>query len=198
MTEQFDLDNRFIDKAKELGAIWANYISPMEVITAEWTRLKCQYGCFNYGRLTCPPHSPDAITMRRILDNYHVGLIFQFTGQWEPENDQIQLDESGRAIRALWYEEKERKKFNETLIALEKDFFFEGYYKAFGLGSGPCLICGLKCGLQGPCTHPNEVRPSMEACGIDVYATVRKLGLEISTIKNPEAIFNVIGLILIE
>ncbi len=198
MNEQFGLNNRFIDKVKNLGAIWAKYISPKEIITAEWTRLKCQFGCFNYGRFTCPPHTPDALTMRRILDSYQVSMIFQFSGKWNPGSDDSQLDESGRATRALWCEEAERKKFNKALITLEREFFFEGYYKAFGLGSGPCMICGLKCNPQGPCTHPNEVRSSMEACGIDVYATLRKLGIKISPLTHPEATFNNFGLILIE
>ena len=94
MNEQFGLNNRFIDKVKNLGAIWAKYISPKEIITAEWTRLKCQFGCFNYGRFTCPPHTPDALTMRRILDSYQVSMIFQFSGKWNPGSDDSQLDES--------------------------------------------------------------------------------------------------------
>jgi predicted metal-binding protein len=198
MNEQFKLNERYTDKIKELGAIWAKYISPIKVVTAEWTRLKCQYGCFNYGRFVCPPHTPDALTMRRILDCYQVGLMFQFSGKWEPQKNDDQLDEKGRATRALWHEEKERKRFNDALVALEYKFFFDGYYKAFGLGSGPCLICGLKCNPQGPCTHPYEARPSMEACGIDVYLTVRNLGIELSPLNHPEAKFSNFGLILIE
>ena len=201
LNEYSDFEKGLIAKAKELGAIWAEFISPKDIITAEWTRLKCRYGCFNYGRLTCPPHSPDARTMRRILDSYQKCLLYQFSSKWNPneEEDQEYLsDKMARVSCAMWHEEETRKRFNYALITLEREFFLEGYYKAIGIGAGPCLICGLKCNLQGPCPHPNEVRSSMEACGIDVYKTVRGLGRELSVASHPESRYNLFGLILIE
>lgn len=201
MSEITDFEERYINLSKELGAIWAKVSTPDKIITAEWTRLKCLYGCFNYGRLSCPPHTPGAKKMRRILDSYQKCFIFQFSGKWDPssEPDQTLLDdEKNRVTFALWHEEKTRKRFNNALITIERNLFLEGYYKALGLGAGPCLICGLKCNKEGHCIHPNESRPSMEACGIDVYQTVHNLGKELSVVNKPESRYYLFGLVLIE
>jgi hypothetical protein len=57
--QQFEL---FCDEARQLGALDAVVVSPShQVFTATRVRLRCQYGCSEYGWcLTCPPHSEDA------------------------------------------------------------------------------------------------------------------------------------------
>ena len=58
----------FCQMAKEMGVTLAKVISPQTVVTAEWVRFKCQYGCGGYGkRLTCPPYSPTPDETRKIL-----------------------------------------------------------------------------------------------------------------------------------
>ena len=50
------------------GAADAKKLDPHEVKTAEWVRLKCQFGCGGYGScLTCPPNSPTPAQTRRLL-----------------------------------------------------------------------------------------------------------------------------------
>jgi len=68
---------------------------------------------------------------------------------------------------------------------LERAMFLDGHYKAFGLMAGPCRLC-KKCNLDGSCRHAELARPSMESCGIDVYATARNCGirLEVATRRN--------------
>jgi predicted metal-binding protein len=60
----------FCDEARQTGALDAVVISPpRQVFTATWVRLRCQYGCSEYGQcLTCPPHSPTPETTRKMLD----------------------------------------------------------------------------------------------------------------------------------
>ena len=41
-------------------------------------------------------------------------------------------------------------------------------------------------------------RFAMEACGIDVFATVRANGLEIHTLRDPGEVQNHFGLVLVE
>ncbi|MBU6392899.1 MAG: DUF2284 domain-containing protein, partial [Planctomycetes bacterium] len=41
-------------------------------------------------------------------------------------------------------------------------------------------------------------RPSMEACGIDVYQTARNHNLKIETLKNKNDEVNIYGLVLLE
>ena len=78
---------------------------------------------------------------------------------------------------------------------LEREIFLDGYYKAFGMGCGPCRIC-KSCPEE--CPYPRLARPSMEACGIDVYATARKAGFPIEVVKDYDRPSNRFGLILIE
>ena len=160
---------KYINKVKEIGAKDAKIIPANSIITAEWVRVKCQYGCGGYGhKLACPPFTPTPEQTRKILTYYNDALLIHV-------NEMIDL--------------------NKMIFNLETEIFFDGYYKAFGMGAGPCNIC-KKCSEF--CTHPNEVRPSMEACGIDVYSTVKPIGFPINVLKTKKCKFNFYGVILIK
>ncbi len=68
---------KLCQEAQQMGAKDAVIVSPRkEVFTATWVRLRCQYGCSEYGQcLTCPPHAPTPETTRRLLDEYQAGLL---------------------------------------------------------------------------------------------------------------------------
>lgn len=52
------------------------------MVTAEWVRLKCQFGCGGYGRrLTCPPYSPTPERTRAVLDEYGVAILVHNPGR---------------------------------------------------------------------------------------------------------------------
>jgi predicted metal-binding protein len=89
------------------------------------------------------------------------------------------------------------KIFNEAIVNLEIKIFLDGYYKAWSMGSGPCRLC-KECDLSTVCKHGLEARPSMEACGIDVFKTARGNGFPIEVVKTHEEERNVFGLILVE
>jgi predicted metal-binding protein len=93
---------------------------------------------------------------------------------------------------------RSKKQINITRLAaqLEIKIFLDGYYKAWAMGCGPCLICRV-CNPES-CRYPQYARPSMEACGIDVYATARKAGFPIEVVINYDQISNRYALILIE
>jgi predicted metal-binding protein len=79
---------------------------------------------------------------------------------------------------------------------LEREIFLAGFYKALGFGSGPCRGCP-ECNFDG-CRHPEDARPSMEACGIDVFATVRANGCPIEVVRDEGDEQNYYGLVLID
>lgn len=160
---------RYATRAKELGAKDAKIIPTDSVVTADWVRIKCQFGCSGFGRrLTCPPSSPTPEQTARILKHYKHALLIH-------TDEMIDI--------------------NNIVATIEKEVFFDGHYKAFGMGAGPCYLCE-KCPKF--CKHPDEARPSMEACGIDVYKTVRTHGFPIKVLKTKKCKFNFYGLILIE
>ncbi|NSW77231.1 MAG: DUF2284 domain-containing protein [Candidatus Atribacteria bacterium] len=147
-------------------------VDPREVVTAEWVRLKCQYGCDGYGQsLTCPPYSPTPEVTRKMLDSYSRAVLI-----WKPE---------------------EYHNLREICAHLERELFLAGYEKAFAMPSGPCELCGT-CPLQYPCRYPESARPSMEACGIDVYTTVRKFGFPLQVVRSRSERPNYYALLLLE
>ncbi len=164
------LINKFLKKALEFGAYSAKIISPKNVTTASWVRWKCQFGCSGYNSsLVCPPFSPTPAETRKVLDEYDTAILFV-----APTN--------------------ETKKI---ACKLEKEVFLSGYYKSIGLGSGPCYLCN-SCSFDKGCRFPDESRPSMEACGIDVFKTARKHGFKIEVILNRSQEQHYFGLVLIE
>ena len=160
----------------EQGAERAKIIDPRSVITAEWVRMKCQFGCPGFGKSRCcPPHAPAPDLTRKVVDSYQKAILVH---------------------RRLPKREK-TKFFNETIVKLEIEIFLDGYYKAWSMGSGPCRLCE-ECDPNTPCKHGLEARPSMEACGIDVFKTARDNGFPIEVLKTREEERDIFGLILVE
>ena len=80
---------------------------------------------------------------------------------------------------------------------LERELFLDGYYKAFGMASGPCELCRT-CDPARGCRHPYQARPSMEACGIDVYQTARNNGFRLEVVRSEDCLCAFVGLVLID
>ena len=175
MNLQKDLDD-LRRLAIKLGAEDAKLIRINDIVVSNWTRLKCQYGCGGYGkRLTCPPYSPTPDQFRRILEDYSRAILLKF----EPKGP-----------------EYEWRTPHEVVAKLEREAFLKGYYSAFGLACGPCPYCD-ECNLRR-CVYPDLARPSMEACGIDVYATVRKAGFNLKVVKSRDEKPTYFGLLLVK
>lgn len=152
-----------------MGATDAKVIPADTVVVAQWVREKCQFGCRAYGKnLTCPPHSPTPEETKRVLGSYRYALLVH-----GGENTPI----------------------NKIVLRLERRMFLDGFQKAFGMGAGPCFLCE-EC--IEPCKYPDEARPSMEACGIDVFSTVKAHGFPIEVLKDENCKPNYYGLVLIE
>ena len=156
--------------AAQQGALRAKVIAAPSVETGHWVRWKCQFGCDGFGSsLVCPPHSPTPAETRAMLDQYQRAVLFETP--------------PGQA--------------KTIAVRLEREVFLAGYYKAFGLGAGPCSLCDT-CAFDQGCRHAEEARPSMEACGIDVFATVRKHGFTLNVVRNHSDPQHYFGVVLVE
>jgi len=173
--------------AVEKGANSTKLIAVEDISVEDWVRQKCEYGCTGYARhFTCPPYSPTPEETRKRLQGYRQALLVEFTRMGEKE------DQS--AVYQVMYE-------------LERAAFLSGFYKAFSYSSGPCRIC-RSCKaeeVRSPseyskreCRDKKRARPSMEACGIDVYQTARKAGYKIDVVKEEGDFFHTFGLLLIK
>ncbi len=170
----------YAEKAKSLGVSKAEIIDTGNVVVAHWVRLKCQYGCGAYGGcFTCPPYSPTLEYIEKMIGEYANGLLMQM--------ENISLINRPRL----------GSKLRRIVADLEREIFLDGYYKAFGLAAGPCRFC-KRCDTNKPCKHPHWARPSMEACGIDVYQTARNCGFELEVVKTEDCPYSLVALILIQ
>ena len=173
------------DKAKSLGASAAVPVKVSTIKTGAWTRMKCQFGCENYGRtLCCPPHTPSAEFMKQFLSEYEWSLLVQLPIPI-PENTDWKT-----------YNKVICKRLTDVVVGTEREAFLLNYYRAFGLKAGRCWLCDT-CNLQH-CVHPDLARPSAEACGIDMMALAADNGFNSRVLRGPVKEFHIYGLILIE
>jgi len=203
---------RLSEIAAKAGALSA-IIRPDDVVVAEWVRFKCRYGCKGYAKhLSCPPYAPSPNETRRFLSEYSNALLLRFDGV--PGREEARPEDVPDDFHP-WYKDLILW-VNSTVHRLEKTAFYDGYYKAFGFGAYPCIYCD-QCvaeetegivdeSVRRRCRHMDRVRPSMEAAGIDVFTTAKKVGWELSTIpckdmeygKVTRFDFRSFGLILID
>ena len=77
---------------------------------------------------------------------------------------------------------------------MEKVYFLQ----AFLLFMDECQICNQCSGTREECKNPHLSRPSPEALGVDVFATVRKLSLPVEVLTNQTQEMNRYSFLMIE
>ncbi len=173
------------DLTKDYKNFKFQYIDTISIEVEPWTRLKCQYGCPNYGKtLVCPPYAPKAEEFEGMLNSYNTAILFE-----------ISLASLGDDIGGI----------TKISVDIENLCAHHGYYKAFGMGAGPCMVCkskGEECNLKesdlSECKYPNESRPSGEACGVDIHKTIENNGYDILGIDEENDSYFCYGLVLLE
>jgi predicted metal-binding protein len=178
-------------------------ISTDLVVVAEWVRLKCRYGCRAYGKhLCCPPYAPTPEEMRKVISEYDSAVLAWF----EVKPVMKLLPE--HTHHAMW---EPLARIHQTIYQLEREAFLSGFYKAFGLGALPCTLCE-SCIIQEKldkndtihpldvlkCRHKDLMRPSMEACGIDVFKTLENAGFNLTILKDYAKSLMLVGMVLLE
>ncbi len=138
----------------------------------DWPRERCRFGCGEYGKPQCPPHSPSPAATREVLEDYSRALLLE----GEPPTRDFQL----------------------RVLEAEKEGFLAGFYKSFAYWAGPCSLCLSGCPADTTCRNTRMARPSMEAAGIDVFETVRRAGLSLSPLKEKDDYVRYFALLLLE
>lgn len=162
----------------------AKVVHPSTVVTAPWVRWKCQFGCTGYGRsYGCPPDTPTPEMTRDLLDSYNRAVLIHVPAAKTAGTSRR------RTLHAVF----------ERLVSLEGEMFKDGFYKVFLFLAGPCGLC-KECGkLTGEaCRFGSQARPSMEACGIDVYQTARNNGFFIQPLREKGETQNNYCLLLVD
>jgi predicted metal-binding protein len=175
---------------KRLEAIFSKYemtdfkwIDPKEIVTAEWVRVKCMFGCWNYGkRSCCPPNTPSVSECRQFFNEYVQGVIFHFAKAVDKPDD-----------RHAWARE-----INQRLLSVEREIFLIDYPKAFVLLIASCNICEECTGVREDCKNPKLARPAPDAMAVDVYTTARKFGFPIHVLNDYGQTMNRYAFLLVE
>ncbi len=159
------------------------WIKPEDIVVAQWVRMKCMFGCGEYGRnATCPPSVPSVSECRQFFDEYSTGVIFHFEKVIEQPDD-----------RHAW-----SKQINQALLKLEREVFLSGYYKAFLLYLDTCEICADCVGKREACKSPRSARPTPEAMAMDVFGTVRRYDYPIEVLTDYAQPMNRYAFLMIE
>lgn len=159
------------------------WINPHDIVTAQWVRIKCMYGCGDYGKIaTCPPNVPTVSECRRFFDEYEHSVLFRFEKKVDKPEDRFQ-----------WTRE-----INLSLIDLERDVFLLNYPKAFVLVIDSCTLCKECVSDRSECKNSKLSRPTPEAMAIDVYSTVQKYNYPIHVLEDYTESMNRYAFLLIE
>ena len=159
------------------------WIDPLKFVTAQWVRMKCMFGCDEYGQTAiCPPNAPSISECERFFSEYKEAVVFHFEKKVDKPED-----------RFNW-----TRKTNLKLLKLETEIFVSGYEKAFLLFMDSCNICKECPGTKENCIEPKMSRPTPEAMCIDVYSTMRQADYPIHVLSDYAQKMNRYAFLLIE
>jgi predicted metal-binding protein len=163
---------KYVQLAKDLNMVDARLISPLDIFFDIRAILKCRWGCVDFSKndIRCDTRNTTFQERIEMVKRYkHVLLVHSH----------------------------DARELSKAVLEIEKTAFHDGYYFAFAIRT--CNLCKT-CAVQqgGPCPTPEKVRPCDQSFGIDVYRTVRNLGLPCDVLQRKEDIQNRYGFVLVE
>jgi predicted metal-binding protein len=159
------------------------WIDPQRIVVAQWVRMKCAFGCGEYGKCAaCPPNTPSVPECERFFREYTRAVVFRFAKTVARPED-----------RRAWSRDVNRK-----LLDLERAVFLAGCPKAFLLFMDSCHLCETCAPARAECRHPKLARPAPEAMAVDVFSTVRACGYPIEVLTDYGQEMNRYALLMIE
>jgi predicted metal-binding protein len=159
------------------------WIDPAQIVVANWVRLKCAFGCGEYGANgCCPPAVPSVPECREFFREYRRAAVFRFEKKFGKPGD-----------RHAW-----TRDVNRGLLKLEREVFLAGCEKAFLLFMDTCTLCPECGGSRAACKQPRNVRPTPEAMAVDVFSTVRKIGFPIEVLPDTGRTMNRYAFLMVD
>jgi len=163
----------YIDKALSMGAKNAARFGIDDIVFDSRVILKCMFGCGDYGKLHTCPNQRSPLSMEeyeKIFKKYSWGIIIGCGDK--PTSQKISYE-------------------------IERLCFLDGHYFAFSLSDcGLCKTCGKTDGVE--CRVPQKARPALHSVGIDVFKTVKNLGLPLGVLKDENDAQNWYSAVFIE
>ena len=152
---------KYISLALAEGAEDVVAVSPDDIVFDGRTLLKCMFGCSDWGKgCTCPSREG-------------------FLKPWEFE---VLLR---KYTSVLIIHARDKRIAQRASYVVEQAAFLDG--DIFAISMSDCALCSECAGKADlPCRNPKQARPAFHSVGIDVFSTVRKLGLPIKPLRNLE------------
>lgn len=163
---------KYIGMARDLGMAKAVRIGPHNICFDSRAILKCRWGCDGFSE-----ENPRCNTRGTSFEE-RVGMVNEYTD-------------------ILLLHCHDARQLSKAVLEIERTAFLDGHYFAFAIRT--CNLCE-DCVVQrgGPCPTPEKIRPCDRSFGIDVYKTVRQLGLPCEPLKHPHDLQNRYGFVLIQ
>jgi predicted metal-binding protein len=159
------------------------WIKPQNIVVSQWVRMKCTFGCREYGKnACCPPNTPSVDECKSFFQEYSKCVVFHFEKEVEKPED-----------RHEW-----TKGINERLLKLERDVFLAGHPKAFLLYMDSCNLCKNCAEDRVKCNNKKSARPTPEAMAVDVFSTVKQLDYSIEVLRDYSDTMNRYAFLLVE
>lgn len=156
-----DNKSKYHSLAITKGAEHAVFVTPDDIVFDGRTLLKCMFGCSDWGRgCTCPSREGflKPWEWETLLRKYSSVLIIHSHHQRVAQN---------------------------ASYAVEREAFLEGDVLAFSMSD--CILCAECAGKSHhACRNPKQARPAFHSVGIDVFATVHKLGLPLNPLRDTD------------
>jgi predicted metal-binding protein len=75
------------------------WIDPGDIVVAQWVRMKCMFGCGEYGQnAACPPNTPSVSECRQFFGEYRTATVFRFEKVVEKPKDRHAWSRDERAF----------------------------------------------------------------------------------------------------
>ena len=117
--------NQIENYLQEAGLNDYKWVNPKDIIVAQWVRVKCEFGCSDYGLGACPPNTPSVAECREFIKEYSEGIIIRLSKTADKDN----------------YPSSWSRDMTDRLLGIERKVFLDGYHKAFLLNQTCCCIC---------------------------------------------------------
>ena len=167
--EEVENLSKFVDLAVQFGAEDAKIITTDQILVSSGTRWKCRFGCSQYGKsLMCPPYTSTLEEIRKLVHEYRYALLFRV----RPSTS------------------------SNLAVELERRIFLNGYPSAIAFSADTCRLCDYCDVHKGFCVKSSEARPTMEACGIDVFETAKNAGYDMRVLTSRDQEYLWYGLLL--
>ena len=182
MKEDKNLFSRLENLALSCDANGATVISTESIVTSpEFRRICERNSCGKYNRCwVCPPHIGRIEELIPQVYQYPFALLYQTISTIEDS-----FDIEGMLKAGADHVQVSQRLHASCSHALHDKFLH--------LTCGGCHLCEQCAKLRDePCRHPDQVLPSLEGYGVDVYQTVRTTNLRYANGANTVTYFGMI------